>query len=492
MDGVVLAVLDGLGVRKGEDGNAFLHADTPNLDRLFSENPYTELRAWGEAVGLPEGYIGNSEVGHLHIGSGRVVTQELVRINKLISEGKFPEKEALKEAAEEAKRKDSRVHVMGIASDGGVHGHVNHILALMEFFADRGCEVETHAFLDGRDVPPESASGYLEQIQEKSEEVGNGSLGSFMGRYYSMDRDDNWDRTEKAYRALISGEGHRAEDWEEGLEDRYEDDRNDYFVEPVILEGFEPVEEGDVVVFSNWREDRARQLTRAFIQPDFGPFETDDPEKFYFVSMMPYEDHFDNPSVLEEEIVEPTLGEILSENGRKELRLTESQKEPHVTYFFDGQREEKFPGTDTKIFESADLPSYDRKPEMESGKITEYAEEAMMEGEHDFILINYPNCDLVSHTGDLDAAVEAVETVDEMAGRLEEKARENDYTLILTSDHGNCEEMTGEFETSHTLNPVPFCLVNGPEGLELEENSGLVNIAPAVLQLMGLQKPSVM
>ncbi|MDY6773566.1 MAG: 2,3-bisphosphoglycerate-independent phosphoglycerate mutase, partial [Candidatus Nanohaloarchaea archaeon] len=379
MEGVVLAVLDGIGIREEREGNAFLQAETPNLDRMFSQEPYTELKAWGEAVGLPQGYMGNSEVGHLHIGAGRTVPQELVRINRMIDNGKLRGKKAVKEAVRHVGENGSTVHVMGIVSDGGVHGHIDHFLALMEAFASEGLEVETHAFLDGRDVPPKSADRYLEQVEERAEELGTGELGSFMGRYYAMDRDGNWSRTEKAYRALVEGEGHEAESWREGLEERYSQDRNDYFVEPVILEGFEPVEEGDVIIFTNWRKDRARQLTEAFLDPDFDRFETESLQDVLFVSMKQYRDDFDNPHVIEEVRVEDTLGEVLSRNGRRQLRLTESQKEPHVTYFFDGQREKKFPGTDLKIFDSADVPSYDEKPEMEAKRITEHAEEAVEE-----------------------------------------------------------------------------------------------------------------
>ncbi|MFB6265620.1 MAG: 2,3-bisphosphoglycerate-independent phosphoglycerate mutase [Candidatus Nanohaloarchaea archaeon] len=489
-NGVVLVVMDGVGVREEEDRNAVKIADTPNLDRIFSTNPYTELEASGKVVGLPPGYMGNSEVGHLHIGSGRTVPQELLRINRMIGDGSLFEEEALKDAAEHAREEDSTVHVMGIASDGGVHGHIDHFLALMEFFSEEGCDVESHPFLDGRDVPPRSADRYLERVEEEADELGNGEIGSFMGRYYSMDRDNNWGRTEKAYNALVHGQGHEASDWEEGLEERYGEDRNDYFVEPVILDGFEPVQNGDVVVFSNWRKDRARQLTEAFVDRGFERFETEELPDLFFVSMKQYRDDFDNPSVLEEETVETTLGEVLSRKELEQLRLTESQKEPHVTYFFDGQREKKFPGTDTKIFKSADVPSYDEKPEMEAEKITSHAEKVMENGTYDFVLLNYPNGDLVGHTSDLEAAVEAVETMDQMVGRLEGSAEENGYTLIITSDHGNCEDMTEENETSHTLNDVPFCIVNG--GGKNLRRGGLVNVAGTVLDLLGLETPGVM
>ncbi|MDY6761961.1 MAG: 2,3-bisphosphoglycerate-independent phosphoglycerate mutase, partial [Candidatus Nanohaloarchaea archaeon] len=262
MNGVVLAVLDGIGVRDEVEGNAFRQADTPNLDRLFEEEPYTELAAYGEAVGLPDGYIGNSEVGHLHLGAGRVIPQELVRINQAIDDGSFFDSDALEQAAAAAER--GTVHVMGIASDGGVHGHIDHLLALVRYFADRVKEVKVHAFLDGRDVEPESAATYLQRIEEQADDLGTGHIASFMGRYYAMDRDGNWERTEQAYQALVEGEAHTVGDWQSGLEERYREDRNDYFIEPVIIEDqFTPVQEGDAVVFSNYRKDRARQLTRS-------------------------------------------------------------------------------------------------------------------------------------------------------------------------------------------------------------------------------------
>ncbi len=488
---VALVVMDGMGVRDVESDNAVAQADTPHLDDLFDTEPYTELAAYGPAVGLPEGYIGNSEVGHLHIGAGRTIPQELVRINEMIADGTFAESEALQDAAATAREEDVTVHVMGIVSDGGVHGHIDHIEALIGFFADAGCDVETHAFLDGRDVEPKSAAEYLERIEAKAAAAGTGHLGSFMGRYFAMDRDENWDRTAVAYDALVSGEGHEAADWEAGLAERYRHDRNDYFVEPVLLPGFEPIEPGDVVVFANWRKDRARQLSRAFLFDDFPHFETMDGD-VTFVTMMEYEDDFPNPTVLTEQVVETTVGEVLSGAGLSQLRLTESQKRPHVTYFFDGQREAPWSGVDTQIFKSANVAAYDEKPEMEADKITAHAEEVMREGTHDFVLINYPNGDLVGHTGDLDAAITAVETVDTMVGRLADAAREHGYTLILTSDHGNCEEMTGRYETSHTLNPVPFCIVDDDlRGQELGAG-GLVNIAATVFHLMGLDAPDVM
>ncbi len=490
VNGVVLAVLDGIGMRDEEEGNAVMQAETPSLDRFFAEAPYTELAAYGEAVGLPPGYMGNSEVGHLHLGAGRIIPQELVRINEAIEDGSFFGNDTLETAAEHAAREGGTVHVMGLASDGGVHAHIDHLLALVEFFARHDLAVKVHAFLDGRDVPPESARQYLERIERRAAERGTGHLASFMGRYYAMDRDRNWERTETAYRALVHGEGRTVNGISDGLKTAREEDRNDYFVEPTIIDGaFEPLEDGDVVVFSNYRKDRARQLTRALTDPTFDEFDTAG-DAFHFVSMMPYSDEFDVPTVFDQQVVADTLGEVISRNDMQQLRLSESQKEPHVTYFFDGQREDAFPGMDVTIFDSADLPSYDEKPEMEAADITDAAVEAMQAEEHDFVLINYPNCDLVGHTGDIDAAIDAVETVDAAAGRLAEAARANGYALILTSDHGNAEEMVGEYETSHTLNPVPFCIV-GAGDLALTPG-GLADIAPTVLDLLDVDTPDVM
>lgn len=485
----MLAVLDGIGIQDEEEGNAVVQADTPNLDRLFSRFPYTELEAYGPAVGLPEGYIGNSEVGHIHLGAGRVIPQELKRINDAIEDGSFFENDTLKNAAEHATKEDRTVHVMGIASDGGVHGHLHHVLALIQFFAREGCEVRTHPFLDGRDVEPESAEPYLERIQEVAEATGTGAVASIMGRYYAMDRDGNWGRTEKAYRALVYGEGRSAGSVDEAMQTARREDRNDYFVEPTLVEGFNGIDEGDVIVFSNYRKDRARQLTEALNASDVDEFPVEG-DAFHFVSMMPYTDRFDVPTVFDQQRVENTLGEVVSRAGVKQLRVSESQKEPHVTYFLDGQREERFPGTDVRIFPSADVDAYDEKPEMEASEITDHVVAAMEEGEHGFIFINYPNCDLVGHTGDLEAAVEAVETVDGQAGRLAEAATQNGYALVLTSDHGTAEELVGTYETSHTLNDVPLCVV----GSDLEEvdGEGLSDVAPVVLELLDIPIPEEM
>lgn len=490
MRNLCLVVLDGLGIAPPGEGNAFARADTPTLDQFFAQYPYTELDASGPAVGLPDGYIGNSEVGHLHLGAGRVIPQELVRINTAIAEDRFCSQDALQAAARYAREHDSTVHVMGIASDGGVHGHIDHIHALVRCFAGHDLDVKVHAFLDGRDVPPTSAARYLEELSATAAAEGTGEIASFMGRYYAMDRDQNWDRTERAYRALVHGEAHTTDDVNDGVQERYRENRNDYFIEPTIVsDSFAPVSEDDVVIFSNYRKDRARQLSAAFIAADFDRFETDATERPYFVSMMRYRDDFETPVVFERAVVEHTLGDILAEHGIDQLRLSESQKEPHITYFLNGQREPDLPGETVKVFPSAKIPSYDEKPEMEAEKITSYAVDAMADDGYGFIFINYPNADLVGHTGDIEAAIRAVETVDDAVSRLAAAARDNDYTLVLTSDHGTCETMLdeeGNMHTAHTLNKVPFCIVDDTlSGIELGRG-GIANIAPTVLELMGI------
>lgn len=493
--GVVLVVMDGIGNAPPGEGNAVSRADTPILDRLFADYPYTELSASGPAVGLPDGYIGNSEVGHLHIGAGRVIPQELVRINKAIADGSFFTNQTLEDAAAYAREHDSTVHVMGIASDGGVHGHIDHMKALIRCFAEKGCEVRTHAFLDGRDVGPKTADRYLADLEETADKYGTGHIASFMGRYYAMDRDNNWQRTQEAYNCLVRGEGRKAADTDAGLEEAYRNDRNDYFVNPTIIDEHSiTVSEHDVVVVSNYRKDRARQLTSAFVT-DFDRFPTTNLD-LRFVTMMRYKDSFDNPVVFDRFEVEHTLGDIISEHGMAQLRVTESQKEPHVTYFLNGQREADIAGEDVHIFPSAKVASYDEKPEMEAETITDDAVSTMENEEYEFLFINYPNCDLVGHTGDIDAAITAVETVDAAVGRLVDAAREHGYALVLTSDHGTCETMLdeeGNMHTAHTLNSVPFCIVDDTlQDVTLRDGGGLANIAATVLDLLDLPADEAM
>lgn len=487
---LVLVVLDGVGIAPLSEDNAFSQADTPTLDSLFTTFPYTELAAAGEAVGLPEGYIGNSEVGHLHIGAGRVVPQDLVRINEAITDGSFFERPPVEDVLSHVEEQESIIHLVGMASDGGVHSHIDHMLTLIDFFGEHDADVVTHAVLDGRDVPPESAEQYLDLVQETSKAAGTGRIGSFVGRFYAMDRDDNWERTQEAYELLVSGAKRNANTVSDGLEIARKHDRNDYFVRPTVIRGdYASVGDDDAIIFTNYREDRARQLTAAFVEPGFDRFPVHHPESVRFVSMKPYKDTFPNPAIMARQRVQPTLGEIVSEHGLQQLRLSESQKAAHVTYFFDGQREDAFDGMDTHIIPSAKVGSYDEKPEMEADVITEHAVQAFQDGKYGFVLVNYPNGDLVGHTGDVDAAVTAVETVDRCVARLVQTAQEQGYTVAITADHGNCENMKadGRMHTAHTLNNVPFCIV-GDEELALDTGShGLSRVAPTVLDLLNIE-----
>ncbi len=451
----ILVVVDGLGLRKKEQGNTFKQADTPTLDYLMDEYGYQKLEASGPAVGLPEGYTGNSEVGHLHIGAGRVIPQRLTRINEAIEDNELREKEAVKQAFQRAEENNSTVHLAGIISDGGIHGHIDHLKALMSISIDYGVEVEIHCFTDGRDVGPKSAEKYLEEIENHAEETG-GRIATVMGRFYSMDRDHNWERTHKAYDAMALGEGFEFEDPREAVEKVYSDGEYDYFIQPSVRQNFEGIDQDDELIFYNYRADRERQIVEAFLKKDFNQFENS--VRPNFASMLPYREDFDNPVIFEKEIVEDTLGEEIAEKGMTQLRVAESQKKPHVTYFFNGQRELKFEGEERKFIESDKIRAFDERPEMHAEEITDIVLEAVEENEKNFIMLNYANCDLVGHTGDLEATIKGLETVDENLGRLVEKVEASEYEMIVTADHGNCEDMGSEENpnTSHTLNKVPL------------------------------------
>ncbi|MFB6241986.1 MAG: 2,3-bisphosphoglycerate-independent phosphoglycerate mutase [Candidatus Nanosalina sp.] len=479
---VLLVVMDGVGLREETEGNALKQAETPNLGRLMSRNGFAKLEASGPAVGLPEGYTGNSEVGHLHLGAGRRIDQRLKRINDAIENKELREEEALKNSLERAEENNSTVHLAGIISDGGIHGHIDHLKALMEISSDYDVEVKIHCFTDGRDVSPKSASEYLSMIEDWTEEYG-GEIVSIMGRYYAMDRDHNWERTEKAYRALAEGEGFEFNDPREAVDETYEDGDYDYFVIPGVSKNYEGMEDDDELVFYNFRADRERQIVRALLDVDFDEFEN--PVQPNFISMFRYHHDFENPVLFEKNIVENTLGEKIEDAGFSQLRVAESQKRPHVTFFFNGQRELEFEHEDRHFVESDKIKAYDQKPEMHADDICDVVLEALDEGEKDFILLNFANCDLVGHTGDLEAAIRAVETVDRNIGRLEERVKETDYTMLVTADHGNCEDMGTEDSpnTSHTLNQVPLIGVNTEESFDDGELWEIENLIEDFLEL---------
>ncbi len=460
---VLLVVMDGVGLREETEGNAFKQADTPNLDKLMNENRYAELEASGPAVGLPEGFTGNSEVGHLHLGAGRTIPQRLTRIDNAIENNELKQKKALQQALERAEQNNTAVHLAGIISDGGIHGHLNHLKALLQTCSEHDIEeVYIHCFTDGRDVSPKSAEKYIGQIEDWTEKY-TGEIASIMGRFYAMDRDVNWERTEKAYKAMTGEAGLEFEDPRELLEETYENGDYDYFTVPGYRKDFEGIQSQDEVIFYNFRADRERQITEAFLKEDFEHF--DNPVRPNFTSMLPYRRDFNNPTIFNKQIVEDTLGEKIDQNGLSQLRVAESQKKPHVTYFFNGQRELEFENETRKFIESDKIRAFDERPEMHAEEITDIVLNSLENNEHDFILLNYANCDLVGHTGDLDATITAVETVDRNIGRLVEEVRETDYAVYITADHGNCENMGTEDEnnTSHSLNKVPLISLQDEE-----------------------------
>jgi len=453
----LLVVMDGVGVREEKEGNAFVQANTPNLDQLKQKHNYTELEASGPAVGLPQGYTGNSEVGHLHLGAGRIVPQRLTRINQAIENKELQNKEALKKSLERAEQNNTNTHIAGIISDGGIHGHIQHLKALLKISSKYDIEnVYIHAFADGRDVEPKSAKKYLKQVEKWTKNYETGQIATVMGRYYSMDRDKNWDRTEKAYKAMTQGKGYQYSKPEEAVQKAYEDGEYDYFIQPSSHENYEGMTKEDEVIFYNFRADRERQIAEALLKEEFNKFEN--PIRSNFISMLPYRKDFPNSVLFEKQVVQNTLGEEIAQNNLTQLRVAESQKIPHVTYFFNGQREIKFKGEEREFIESDKIKSYDKKPEMHAKETTKIVKDAIEEQEHNFILLNYANPDLVGHTGDIEATIKAIETVDQQIGQLVQKAKENNYDWIITSDHGNSDKMGTKENpnTSHTLNPVPL------------------------------------
>ena len=486
---VLLAILDGWGYREEREGNAISHANTPNYDEYMKKYPHSFLNASGEAVGLPDGQMGNSEVGHLNIGAGRIVYQESTRILKAIEDGSFFENEVLKEAMEKAR--NVTLHLMGLIGNGGVHARMEHLYALLKMAKMYGVkDVMIHCFLDGRDTPPKSAIHHIEELEKKIEEMGVGKIASLVGRYYAMDRDKRWERTKKAYEMLVKGRRRLAKDAIEGIKIAYANGETDEFVMPTVIEGTERIKDGDVVIFFNFRPDRGRQLTSAFVDSEFSYFPLE-PIHVHFVTMTRYDKKLRNPVAFENEDLKNTLGEILSKNGLKQLRIAETEKYAHVTYFFNGGREKPFEGEDRCLIPSPKVSTYDLKPEMSALEVTDEVIKRIESEKYDFIVLNYANPDMVGHTGVWEAAIRAVETVDKCIGKVVKKVMEKDGICIITADHGNVEEMLekGEPKTAHTTNPVPFILIGESVGLR---NGILGDIAPTILHLMGMEKPEEM
>ena len=492
---LVLMILDGFGIAPKE-GNAIVAASTPNLDRILKENPVTKIGASGLDVGLPDGQMGNSEVGHTNIGAGRIVYQELTRITKSAEEGDMEKNPALLNAMQSAKENGKALHFMGLLSDGGVHSHNTHLYALLKMAKSLGLEkVFVHCFLDGRDVPPSSGKDYVKELVEKLSEIGVGKVATVMGRYYAMDRDNRWERVEKAYAAMVYGEGLKADCPVCAVQHSYDENVTDEFVVPTVVDGAQPIESGDSIIFYNFRPDRAREITRTLVDPDFTGFER---KKGFFplnyVCMTQYDATMPNVDVAyKPESLENTFGEYLSKNDLTQLRIAETEKYAHVTFFFNGGVEKQYPGEDRILVKSPAVATYDLQPEMSAYEVTDKMVEAVRSGKYDALILNYANCDMVGHTGVFEAAVKAVEAVDTCIGRVEAAVKEMGGCILLTADHGNADRMVdddGTPFTAHTTNPVPFCVINHP--CELREGGRLADIAPTMLKVLGLPQPAEM
>ncbi|HHY43090.1 MAG TPA: 2,3-bisphosphoglycerate-independent phosphoglycerate mutase [Thermoanaerobacterales bacterium] len=499
---LMLMILDGWGLNPKKEANAIYAASTPNFDSLMKQFPNTTLQASGLAVGLPEGQMGNSEVGHLNIGAGRIVYQDFTRVSQDIKSGAFFENHALVWAMDNALKNDKSLHLLGLLSDGGVHSHIEHLKALLDMAKLKNLhKVYLHAFLDGRDVPPANAKKYIHEIEEYMEKIGVGKIATISGRYYAMDRDKRWDRTEKAYNAIVFGEGLKASSATEAVEQSYERKETDEFVVPTVIldENSQPVatvESGDSIIFFNFRPDRARQLTYAFCNEDFDGF----PRKrgFFpvnYVCLTEYDVTIKNAKIAYgPESLDNIFSQVLSNAGLRQLRIAETEKYAHVTFFFNGGVEKAYPGEDRILIPSPKVATYDLKPEMSAYEVADKVIEKIHEDIYDVIILNFANPDMVGHTGIFEAAVKAIEAVDECIGKVVKAIREKGGTVLVTADHGNAEQMldydTGESHTAHTCNPVPFILMSHkPYKLR---HGKLADIAPTILELLNLEKPKEM
>lgn len=499
---VALIILDGIGLSGFPEGDATKMARTPTIDWLWANCPHARLQASGEAVGLMEGQMGDSNVGHLNLGAGRIVYQYVALISKSIREGDFFQNEQLLQAVNHAKKHGTKLHLMGLVSPGGVHSHSTHLYALLKMAKDHGLErVYVHAFLDGRDVPPSSAKEYLEELEAEMANIGVGRTATISGRYYAMDRDNRWDRVEKAYLALTEGKGRTAVSSADAITYAYEHGETDEFVIPTVIVGEDrrpvaTIGSGDAVIFFNFRADRARELTWAFTNDEFDGFERPGGKlDLCFVTMAQYDVKVQAPFAYPPQNLDNTLGEYLSKLGYRQLRIAETEKYAHVTYFFNGGIEKPYPGEDRKLIPSPKVATYDLKPEMSAPEVTAEVVERINSDQYDLIVLNYANGDMVGHTGVLEAAVKAVEAVDTGLGRVLAAIKEKNGTAIVTADHGNAEQMvdpvTKEPYTAHTTNLVPIWLFNAEPNYKLKDGI-LADIAPTLLELMGIEKPAEM
>ena len=497
---VLLCIMDGWGINKDCPKDATKTAKTPNFDKLKETEKYTQINASGEYVGLPDGQMGNSEVGHLNLGAGRVVYQDLTRINKEIREGKFFENKAFKDAIEHVKKNNSSLHLYGLVSTGGVHSSFEHVKALVKMAAENGLKkVYVHAFLDGRDTPPKSAVEFLAELEAELKKYNLPQIATISGRYWAMDRDNRWDRVEKAYNALLFGEGEKAANSDEAIKASYAKDVTDQFVEPTITNA-DPdsrIKDNDAIIFFNYRPDRAREITRAMTFEEFDGFNRKARRNnLYYVCMAQYDETFPLPIAYPPEKLTNILGDVLDDNGVKQYRTAETEKYAHITFFFNGGEEKSGKLETRALVASPKVATYDLQPEMSAPQVCENVLKALDDPQYGFILVNFANPDMVGHTGVFDAAIKACETVDTCVGKIVEKAKENGVVMLLTADHGNSECMedpqTHTPFTAHTTNPVPFMLINGQGKYELKDTGALCDVAPTILQLLGIKQPAEM
>lgn len=500
---VMLMILDGWGKNEAGPGNAISIAETPNLDRLLAEYPVAQLQTSGEAVGLPAGIMGNSEVGHLNIGAGRIVYQDLLRIDRAIDDGSFFSNEVINDAVSNALNNQRALHLMGLVSDGGVHSQFTHLLALLDLAKDKGVErVYVHAILDGRDTPPDGGKEYVSRLQAHIDKIGNGAIASICGRYYAMDRDTRWERTEQAYKLYTQADGTLESDPVAAVAAAYEKGESDEFVKPIALKDTQGnpkacLEDGDSIIFFNFRADRARQITKAFTEDNFEGFKrTTYPQLGRYVCMTVYDEKLPIPIAFTPVHLEDILGEIISRQGLKQLRIAETEKYAHVTYFFNGGEEKPFKNEDRCLVPSPrDIPTYDHKPQMSAVAVTDEVLQRITSQAYDLIVLNFANMDMVGHTGVLEAAIQAVQTVDQCVGRIAEAVLSKGGAMLITADHGNAETMiekNGKIHTAHTTNPVHIVLVDDNRKQSQLKSGVLGDIAPTILEIMGIEQPQKM
>lgn len=497
---VLLCIMDGWGISTDHpEFDATKLANAVNVDRLIKDYPSISIHADGEFVGLPEGQMGNSEVGHLNLGAGRIVYQDLSKINRAIKDGSFFKNERFLKAVNHAKENNSALHIFGLVSTGGVHSSLDHVTALIKLAADEGLKkVYVHAFLDGRDTPPQSACTYLEQVEAELKKYNLPPIATIIGRYYIMDRDNRWDRVEKGYNALLSGEGEKASSACEGVKQSYARGDNDEFVLPTVTGGEESrIKDNDAVIFFNYRPDRAREISKALMFNDFDGFERKKVLKnICYVTMTSYNEDFTFPVAFPKEKMVNILGDVLEANGKKQFRTAETEKYAHITFFFNGGVDEPQANETRVLVPSPKVATYDLQPEMSAYEVCENVLKATENSEYDFILVNFANPDMVGHTGVIEAATKACKVVDECVGKIADACVKNNITMLLTADHGNSEVMvnsqTCKPQTAHTTNKVPFVLINAKDGMQLKDDGALCNIAPTVLELMDITKPQEM